>query len=64
MMEIKCAWCGEDVGSQCYHSTVHNIRLQGTEIEVEQYDEAWICVDCFNRIEEVLGDLHDDIQQV
>lgn len=62
-METTCAWCGGAVGSPCYHSVVHKLRLKRAEIEVEQYDEAWICADCFNRIEEVLGDLYDDMQQ-
>lgn len=62
-MEITCAYCGEAVGFPCYYSLVHKVRPKRTEIEMEQYDEAWICADCFNRIEEVLGDLYDDIQQ-
>lgn len=62
-MKITCAYCGDAVGFPCYCSMVHKVRLKRTEVEIEQYDEEWICADCFNRIEEVLGDLYDDIQQ-
>lgn len=63
-MEITCAWCGEGVSQgPFFHSLVHKARLKRTGLELEQYDEQWICADCMERIEECLGDLYDDMQQ-
>ena len=62
-MEITCAYCGGSIRFPFYYSTVFKFRQKWTRIEAEQYDEAWICADCFNRIEECLGDLYDDMQQ-
>lgn len=65
-MNITCAYCGKTVGvpwSPGYYSTVYKVHQKRGGIDMDQYDEAWICVDCFSRIEEVLGDLYDDMQQ-
>ena len=61
-MEIKCALCGNAVENPWYFSAVYKFRQKWNRIEAERYDEAWICADCFNRIERELGALYDKMQ--